>query len=62
MELPSFPASELEGKRSVNGVGGDAASGDEKVSGVVSGNDQGRVEEKAIRGEVQELKGQGTGC
>lgn len=43
-------------------VGGDSASGDEKVLGVVLGDDHGRVEENPIRGKVQELKGQGTGC
>lgn len=43
-------------------LGGDAAPGGENVLGVVLGDDQGRAEAKAIGGEVQELKGQGTGC
>lgn len=62
MDLTSFPASELEGKRSVSELGGAAAPGDEKVLGVVLGDDQGRVEAKAIGDAVQELKSQGTGC
>lgn len=42
---------------------GDAAPGDEQVPcAMLGGDDQGKVEEKAIRGEVKELEGKGPGC
>lgn len=41
---------------------GDAAAGDEQILDVMLGDDEGKVGEKAIRGEVKELKGQDPGC
>lgn len=54
-------SNELEEKRSIRKPGVSAALGHEKALEML-GHDYGRVGEKALRGEVRELKGQDTGC